>query len=199
MQPACSFRCRRAGRRLPITVAWIQRTMLLQVSARVCLRPFRHSDASDLVSGLNDWQVARWLASVPHPYRVDHAKAYPARPEHWSGEAALDDKAATLALAITFNGCVTGGMGLVPSKRHQGARQLGFWLSRRFWGQGIMPRAASTLIDEVIRQASDTLIVTGANHDNFRSQGVIRSLGFVRDGDDEIFSNPLQRPVMTVC
>jgi RimJ/RimL family protein N-acetyltransferase len=173
--------------------------MLLQVSARVSLRPFRHSDASDLVSGLNDWQVARWLASVPHPYRVDHAKAYLARPEHRSGEAALDDKAATLALAITLNGCVIGGMGLVPSKRYQGARELGFWLSRRFWGQGIMPRAASALIDEVMRQAPDTLIVASANHDNFRSQGVIRSLGFVRDGDDEIFSNPLQRLVMTVC
>ena len=62
-----------------------------------------------------------------------------------------------------------------------------------------MPRAASALIDEVMRQAPDTLIVTSANHDNFRSQGVIRSLGFVRDGDDEIFSNPLQRLVMTVC
>ena len=173
--------------------------MLLQVSARVCLRPFRHSDALDLVSGLNDWQVARWLASVPHPYWGEHTKAYLARPEHWSGKAALNDKAATLALAITFNGCVTGGMGLVPLKRREGASELGFWLSRRFRGQGIMPRAASTLIDEVTRQAPDTLIVTSANHNNFRSQGVIRSLGFIRDGDDEIFSNPLQRPVMTVC
>ena len=99
--------------------------MLLQVSARVCLRPFRYSNVSDLVSGLNDWQVARWLASVPHPYRVDHAKAYLERPEHWSGESALDDKAATLALAITLNGCVTGGMGLVPSKRYREARELG--------------------------------------------------------------------------
>lgn len=173
--------------------------MLLQVSARVCIRPFRHSDASDLVSDLNDWQVARWPASVPHPYRVDHAKAYLARPKHWSGEAALDDKAATLAFAITFNGCVIGEMRLVPSKRHQGARALGFWLLVRFWGQGIMPRAASTLIDEVLWQALDTMIVTSANHDNFRLQGVIRSLGFVRDGDGEIYSNPLQRPVMTVC
>ena len=199
MQPARSLGCRWAWHQLHVTLAWLKRTMLLHVSARVCLRPFRHSDASDFVSGLNDWQVARWLASVPHPCRVGHARPILQARNTGLVEPALDDKAATPALAITLNGYVTGGMGLVPSKRHQGARELGFWLSRWFWGQGIMPRAASAIIYEVMRQAPDTLIVTSANHDNFRSQGVLRSLGFVRDGDDETFSNPLQRPVMTVC
>jgi len=182
-----------------IISTWTGWRILLQVSARVRLRPFHHSDALDLVCGLNDWQVARWLANVPHPYRLDHAMAYLARPEHLAVEAALGDATATLAVAVTHDGCGIGGLGLVPSKRHEGARELGFWLSRPYWGQGIMPRAVVTLIEEVTRQSPRTLFVASANHDNIRSQRLIRSLGFIEDGHDEIFSTPLQRLVTTVC
>ena len=153
----------------------------------------------DLVCGLNDWQVARWLASVPHPYRLDHAMDYLARPEHLAIEAALGDATAILAVAVTHDGSGIGGLGLVPSKRHEGARELGFWLSRPYWGQGIMPGAVITLIDEVTRLAPNTLIVASANHDNIRSQRLIRSLGFSEDCHDEIYSTPLQRLVTTVC
>jgi RimJ/RimL family protein N-acetyltransferase len=154
----------------------------------------------DLVCGLNDWQVARWLASVPHPYRFDHAMAYLSRPEHLAVEAALGgDATATLAVAVAHDGSRIYGLGLVPSKRHEGARKLGFWLSRPYWGQGIMPGAVIALIDEVKRQAPNTLIVASTNHDNIRSQRLIRSLGFIEDGHDETYSTPLQRLVTTVC
>ena len=56
--------------------------MRLQITDRISLRPFRGSDRGDIVRGMNDWQVARWLSSVPHPYRIDHADAYLARSEH---------------------------------------------------------------------------------------------------------------------
>ena len=173
--------------------------ILIHVADRIGLRPFCHSDAADLAAGLNDWQVARWLARVPHPYRIDHAKAYLSRQEHRNYGAALPDADAVLALALCHDGQVIGGMSLVPSSRRQGARELGFWLSGRFWGQGIMPLAVQALIDEVMRHAPSTLIVASANHDNFRSQRAIHGLGFVEDGQDEIFSTPLQKAVTTIC
>ena len=72
-------------------------------------------------------------------------------------------------------------------------------MARRFWGQGIMPWAVKSLIDQVKRQAPNTLVVASANHDSFRSQRAICGLGFVEDGLDGIFSTPLQRRVTTVC
>ena len=58
--------------------------MRLHISEKVSLRAFRHANRYDIVVGINDWQVVRWLASVPHPCRIDHADAYLARPEHKS-------------------------------------------------------------------------------------------------------------------
>ena len=173
--------------------------ILIHLTDRIGLRAFRLSDSDDLVSGLNDWQVTRWLANVPHPYRIDHAKAFLARPEHRSVDAGVDDARAPLSLALCHDGRVMGGVGLMPSSRRKGARALGFWMSRPFWGQGIMRRAVQSVIDHVTLQAPDTFVVASANHDNLRSQRVIRALGFVEDGHDEIYSKPLQRRVSTVC
>ncbi len=37
-------------------------------TARLRLRPFRDADLVDLVTMAGDWEVARWLAAMPHPY-----------------------------------------------------------------------------------------------------------------------------------
>ncbi len=173
--------------------------MRLQITKKISLRPFRVSDRDDIVAGINDWQVARWLASVPYPYRVDHANAYLARPEHGECALAVADAGAVLALAVCANDRLVGGLSLVPARRRPGLREFGFWLSRPCWGKGIMPAAVRAVIDEILDRAPRTGFVAGANHDNLRSQRLIRSLGFVADGRDEIFSNPLQRRVSVRC
>ena len=53
--------------------------MHFDIDDRVSLRGFRPEDRQDLVNGLNDWAVTRWLGRVPHPYRLDHADAFIAR------------------------------------------------------------------------------------------------------------------------
>ena len=173
--------------------------MRLQISDRVSLRACRQSDRHDIVAGINDWQVARWLTSVPYPYRIDHADAYLARPEHKSCESAMVDAGAILALAICANDRLVGGMSLVPATRRPGFREFGFWLSRSSWGQGIVPTAVRTVIDQIRHRAPDSQFVACANHDNLRSQRLILSLDFAEDGQDEIFSMPLQRRVTVNC
>ena len=173
--------------------------MKLQIMDRISVRPFRVSDRDDLVAGINDWQVARWLASVPHPYRIDHANAYLAWPEHSEWSLATTDATARLALAVCADDRLVGGLSLVPAMRRPGLREFGFWLSRSVWGQGIMPRAVRAVIDEILEHAPYTGFAASANHDNVRSQNLIRALGFVADGQDEIFSNPLQRRVAVNC
>ena len=173
--------------------------MDIEISDHAVLRPFRPSDRDDLVTGLNDWQVTRWLASVPHPYRLDHACAYLARPEHAACEAALQDPDTILALAVCMDDRVVGGISLVPATRRPGCREFGFWLARATWGQRIMHTAVQGLIDALATQAPHTVFVASANHDNLRSQRLISALGFTEDGVDEFFPNPLQRTVTVNC
>ena len=173
--------------------------MQLPISDCSSLRPFRPSDQGDLAKGMNDWQVARWLASVPHPYRLDHARAYLARPEHAACETGMRDPDTRLSLAVCIDDRLVGGISLVPTTRRPGCREFGFWLSRPVWGRRIMPAAVQAIIDGVVKRAPRTEFVASANHDNQRSIRLIRSLGFEADGEDEIFSMPLQRHVAVNC
>lgn len=43
---------------------------------RLILRQYKISDADDVVDGLNNLNVSRWLASVPFPYTKEDALNY---------------------------------------------------------------------------------------------------------------------------
>ena len=74
--------------------------MHFDIDDRVSLRGFRPEDRQDLVNGLNDWAVTRWLGRVPHPYRLDHANAFVARDEHLHVNEAVRDGSRSLSLAL---------------------------------------------------------------------------------------------------
>lgn len=40
---------------------------------RLVLRPWHEDDVEQLVAGLNDLELAKWLAFVPHPYTISDA------------------------------------------------------------------------------------------------------------------------------
>ena len=172
--------------------------MQLLIDDEFTLRSFRVEDREDLVVGLNDWAVARWLARVPYPYRLDHADEFLGRDEHVDSEGAMSDPDAGFALALCHRDRVIGGLVCNPTD-DKGDREIGFWLARSFWGRRIMCRAADRMIEEVLVRAPATRLIASANHDNHRSQALILRLGFVEDGGREVMSTPLQRPVRLRC
>lgn len=172
--------------------------MRIDIDNSFSLRCFRPADRDDLVTGLNDWAVARWLARVPYPYRHDHADEFLGRDEHVHIEAAMANPETGFALALCQDHRVIGGLVANPAD-DGGRREIGFWLARPFWGQRIMRRAAAAMINEILKAAPQTQLVASANHDNLRSQSLIRALGFVEDGQSEVISTPLQRQVLLHC
>lgn len=172
--------------------------MHIQIDQTYSLRPFRPSDRDDLVAGLNDWAVARWLARVPYPYRQDHADEFLRWDEHIDVATAMTNSGSGFAFAVCRHKRVIGRLVANPADEKQ-HREIGFWLARPFWGQRIMRRAVATMIDEMLRAAPHIGIVASANHDNLRSQRLIRALGFVADGQREVISTPLQRAVLLHC
>ena len=43
-------------------------------TSRLTLRPWGEEDIEHLTLGLNDLELAKWLAFVPHPYTTSHAQ-----------------------------------------------------------------------------------------------------------------------------
>ena len=146
---------------------------------RFVLRPLRPADAAELHRLVNDWEVAKTLARVPFPYPRELA-------DEWIASTADRLAAGTayhLAIAQpeddggSMLGCV--GLTLAPEQR---SAELGYWVARRHWGQGIAPEAAGRLARWALANLDLDRITASAMMDNDRSAAVLARIGFRETG-----------------
>ncbi len=132
-------------------------------TARLRLRPVTPADAPAIVEGVGDWDVAKWLAVVPHPYTADDAREFieviaPRAEGLW----AIDDGG--LAGIISVEG------------------EIGYWLARDRWGRGYATEAGRAVVDWHFGRGARVL-TSGYFDGNERSGGVLAKLGFQPAGD----------------
>lgn len=73
-------------------------------SSRLILRSYEEGDVADLVEGLNNIEVAKWLASVPFPYTENHAKYFIESVKNQDEKVII-----SLAIVLKENNKVIGG------------------------------------------------------------------------------------------
>jgi RimJ/RimL family protein N-acetyltransferase len=133
---------------------------------RLTLRPLNPADETEVVAGIGDYEVSRWLYSAPHPYRAADYVRFLAtvRPgEVW----AVDDgtgACGTIGLDSTF----------------------GYWLARRVWGRGYATEAGRALLAVHFADPSAGPVGSGRFEGNLRSAHVLMKLGFRPDGFETV-------------
>jgi 8-oxo-dGTP diphosphatase len=140
---------------------------------RLLLRPLERGDAAALTRLVNDYSVAGNLARVPFPYREGLA-------EEWIASSLAQIEAGTAwHLAITRDDKLVGCVGL--SLKRDALPELGYWVGRKFWGQGIAREAAAALLDWAGRRGLREFRASALS-DNAASHAVLRRLGFAEAG-----------------
>jgi RimJ/RimL family protein N-acetyltransferase len=108
---------------------------------RLLLRPFVLADASDVQRLAGEWEVAKTTLLVPHPYPAGAAEAWiSTHPQGWASGRSL-----TWALTGRVDGTLVGAMGLVVEPAHARG-DLGYWIGRPHWGQGLATEAARAVV-----------------------------------------------------
>ncbi len=161
-------------------------------TARLHLRALEPGDASAVFRLVNDYSVAGNLARVPFPYREQIAR-------DWIGSTA--EQAARgegFHLAITMGGALIGCIGLTMNRANAGEAELGYWVGRKFWGQGFAREAARALLEWGFATLGLDRVVASALTDNPASQSVLRACGFAQTGQDvqEFMSRNRAMPVL---
>jgi RimJ/RimL family protein N-acetyltransferase len=137
---------------------------------RLLLRPGWPEDAPALFEAVADEGIARNLARLPWPYRLDHAEAWLAQPQDPAWPSCL------ILLRTAGAPELVGGIGI--HRGEDGAPELGYWVARARWGLGIATEAGRA----VIAAARDTLrlrrLASGHFVDNPASRRVLEKLGF---------------------
>lgn len=138
------------------------------------LRPWHPDDAIPLVRHANNKKVAISLRDAfPHPYSLSDARK-------WLN--ATGNNREDIILAIEVNGEPAGGIGMQGLKdvyRHNG--ELGYWLSERYWGRGIMTDAVGVLVDHAFVQTGWQRLFASIFENNIPSMRVLEKNGFTRE------------------
>jgi len=146
-------------------------------SERLLLRVPEASDVKTIAALMNDWDVAKNLASAPFPYLEEHARDFIGRQEE--GRA----KGTDFVFAITrkSDAVLMGKCGL-----HLKARgvEMGYWLGRPYWRQGYATEAAAQVLAFGFRNLRADHIWAGWFQGNPASGRVLEKLGFRPNGCD---------------
>ncbi len=140
------------------------------------LRPFRLTDADALSQLANDRDIWRNVRdSFPHPYDRAAADAFLAKA---CGEGGA------LLFAIEADGALAGGAGLhFQQDVERRSVEVGYWLGRPFWGQGIATLAVSALTAHgFATKAEIHRVFAGVYAWNEASSRVLEKCGFTLEG-----------------
>ncbi len=140
---------------------------------RLTLRPWRESDLSDLyeyarVDGVG--QMAGWnphrdmeeSRAILHSF-IRHRKTF----------------------ALEYQGKVIGSLGVeeyseenYPELENLRGREIGYVLSRDYWGMGLMPEAVKAVIAWLFSETGLDFLICGHFDHNARSRRVVEKCGF---------------------
>ena len=142
---------------------------------RLSLRAPKLEDAPVIAQLADDLDVARMTTRLPHPYGRADAEAF------ISAMMAFDH-AREIAFVIEHGEAGTVGViGLHPSNPL--GPEIGYWLGRPYWGQGIATEAARGALDWVRDQWRRRVVVSGHFTDNPASGRVLEKAGFLYTGE----------------
>jgi RimJ/RimL family protein N-acetyltransferase len=138
------------------------------------LRDWREDDAGSLAIHANDEMVARSMGDrFPHPYTFDDACWYILRTMRGENEKSW---------AIEVNGEAAGSIGVHPGEgveRHAG--ELGYWLGRAYWGEGIVTASVRAVVPHALRELKLYRLQARVFADNPASMRVLDRCGFERE------------------
>jgi RimJ/RimL family protein N-acetyltransferase len=143
-------------------------------TARLTLRPLRADDAPRMADLLGDFDIARMTTSIPHPFALEDAEEFLARVE-----AGDPDREAVFALDAG-----EGLAGVLGFHRRDGiGPEIGYWLGRPYWGQGLMSEAAGAAMAWAGEAWRQRVVVSGHFADNPASGQVLVKAGFLYTGE----------------
>jgi ribosomal-protein-alanine N-acetyltransferase len=138
------------------------------LTARLHLRPPVAADAEAVIAICGDWELARQLSRVPHPYRHSDYRFFL---EH------VVVKEPTWAVVLRATNEVIGMIGLSPHQDGQSA-ELGYYIGRAHWGQGLATEAGHAIVRLGTEDIGYPRLTAGYHADNPASGRVLAKLGF---------------------
>ncbi len=138
---------------------------------RLILRTPELGDAQALAEALNDFDISKNLAVVPHPYTEADAYAFIAQ----AVQGLAKGEAYCFVIRHRKDNALIGCCGL---HLKDGGYELGYWIAKPYWRQGYATEAGHRLVGFAFQDLKAEQLTAGWYHDNGISGRVLSKLGF---------------------
>ena len=145
---------------------------------RLRLRRPRRADAPRIAKLLNDFDLARMTASIPHPYEIEDAEAYLGQVDETP-----QDRLAMFVIEHPAEGPI-GAVGF--DSEGQRKTEIGYWIGRPYWGCGFATEATKAALVWASREWKRRHVMARHFSDNPASGEVLCKAGFLYTGDVEL-------------
>ncbi len=143
---------------------------------RLILRAPTMTDMPAFVAILNDYDVAKNLRTVPHPFTDTLFREALARID---GER-RDGTDFAFAVTRAMDGALIGLCAV--NRGAMGAWEFGYWYGKPYWGQGYATEAAQPVMRFAFEDMGAERLTAGWFDDNPASGAVLHKLGFTVTG-----------------
>ncbi|CCN70848.1 GNAT family N-acetyltransferase [Vibrio nigripulchritudo] len=144
---------------------------------RLILRALSENDAQDLYNIFSVHQVMKYWNCAPWD-GLDVATQF----IKTSRESMNNNKELTLGIYLKDSGNLLGKITLFNLEQESRRAEIGFGISRNFWGKGVVFEAASALIEYAFNSLELRRIEAEIDPLNVASGNALERLGFVKEG-----------------
>ena len=157
------------------------------VTERLLLRPWQESDAESLYKYARDHEIGPIAGWPPHTSVEDSLNVI----------RTVFSAPETYAVVLKETGEPVGsagimyGEGLHSAQMQAGEAEIGYWIGRPFWGQGLIPEAVRRLLQRCFEELEFTAVWCGYYDGNAKSRRVMDKCGFRFHHTEEGNTSPL--------
>ena len=154
--------------------------MILETKELI-LREWTENDVEDLIEGLNNIDVSKWLVFVPYPYNKKDA-------DKWivfcieNSKKGIDRTEYDFAVELKSEKKVIGGITLDKINKFQGIAGGGIWINAKYHGKGYGTEAFGKRIDFAFNELKLRRLENGFIDGNQSSFKMQEKFGYIIEG-----------------
>ena len=145
-------------------------------SKNLVLRPYKTKDLEELISNLNDKKVTRFMSGAVYPYTKNDGIKWLKRCHTLKRKNSRKE----IIFVIEKGKKFVGSISLNKIKKHKA--ELGFWIGRKYWNQGIMTEAVRTVTEFAFNKLNLKKAYAYVFSKNRNSARVLEKNGFKIEG-----------------
>ncbi|GAA0379620.1 GNAT family N-acetyltransferase [Bacillus horti] len=153
---------------------------------RLRLRLFRESDAKDVSTMCNNYNIYKSTLNLPYPYPIDSALSWIANHE----ENFNQDRMYELAVTDKNSGKLFGAIAISNQKQHRNG-EMAYWIGEEHWGKGYGTEAAKAMLEFVFKEKKYHRVYARYFKSNPASGEIMKKCGMTYEGTlkDHVYKN----------